>query len=116
MNLRHNSEHDDNGYMSEEVEFDGTPDEARRAFLSTVDPLDDAAAAAGDQPVLQIGMDTPQLTAEMLADCAGKLSPGSQRREFISAAKVAVCSTSRSCASSWLESVRFLVTTHALQT
>ena len=36
----------------------------------------DAAAAAGDQPVLQIGMDTPQLTAEMLADCAGKLSPG----------------------------------------
>ena len=36
----------------------------------------DAAEAAGDQPVLQIGMDTPQLTAEMLADCAGKLSPG----------------------------------------
>ena len=36
----------------------------------------DAAAAAGDQPVLQIGMDTPQLTADMLADCAGKLSPG----------------------------------------
>ena len=36
----------------------------------------DAAAATGGQPVLQIGMDTPQLTAEMLADCAGKLSPG----------------------------------------
>lgn len=36
----------------------------------------DTAAAAGDQPVLQIGMDTPQLTADMLADCAGKLSPG----------------------------------------
>jgi glycosyltransferase A (GT-A) superfamily protein (DUF2064 family) len=36
----------------------------------------DAVAAAGDQPVLQIGMDTPQLTAAMLSDCAGKLSPG----------------------------------------
>lgn len=36
----------------------------------------DAATAAGDRPILQIGMDTPQLTADQLADCAGKLSPG----------------------------------------
>ena len=36
----------------------------------------DAAAAAGPQPVLQIGMDTPQVTAELLTDCAGKLSDG----------------------------------------
>lgn len=35
----------------------------------------DAVAAAGAQPVLQIGMDTPQVTAELLTDCAGKLSP-----------------------------------------
>lgn len=36
----------------------------------------DAAAAAGCGTVFQIGMDTPQLTAELLADCAGKLSSG----------------------------------------
>ncbi len=36
----------------------------------------DAAAAVGDRPILQIGMDTPQLTADLLADCAGKLAPG----------------------------------------
>lgn len=36
----------------------------------------DAAEAAGRAPVFQIGMDTPQLTAELLTDCAGKLSPG----------------------------------------
>lgn len=36
----------------------------------------DAAAATGGQPVLQIGMDTPQVTADLLTDCAGKLSPG----------------------------------------
>lgn len=36
----------------------------------------DAAAAVGAAPVFQIGMDTPQLTAELLTDCAGKLSPG----------------------------------------
>ncbi len=34
----------------------------------------DAVAAAGRQPVLQIGMDTPQVTAELLSDCAAKLS------------------------------------------
>jgi uncharacterized protein len=33
----------------------------------------DAAAAAGGLPVLQIGMDTPQVTAELLADCATAL-------------------------------------------
>jgi glycosyltransferase A (GT-A) superfamily protein (DUF2064 family) len=33
----------------------------------------DAAAAAGPQPVLQIGMDTPQVTAELLACCAETL-------------------------------------------
>jgi uncharacterized protein len=31
------------------------------------------AAAVGGQPVLQIGMDTPQVTAELLADCARRL-------------------------------------------
>jgi rSAM/selenodomain-associated transferase 1 len=30
----------------------------------------DAFSAAGAQPVLQIGMDTPQVTAHLLADCA----------------------------------------------
>jgi glycosyltransferase A (GT-A) superfamily protein (DUF2064 family) len=30
----------------------------------------DAAAAAGGLPVLQIGMDTPQVTADLLAECA----------------------------------------------
>ncbi|MGI9163928.1 MAG: TIGR04282 family arsenosugar biosynthesis glycosyltransferase [Mycobacterium sp.] len=34
------------------------------------------AAAVGAAPVLQIGMDTPQVTAELLTDCAGKLAPG----------------------------------------
>jgi glycosyltransferase A (GT-A) superfamily protein (DUF2064 family) len=33
---------------------------------------EDAAAASG-LPVLQIGMDTPQVTAELLASCAGQL-------------------------------------------
>jgi uncharacterized protein len=33
----------------------------------------DAAAAAGGLPVLQIGMDTPQITAELIADCAATL-------------------------------------------
>jgi glycosyltransferase A (GT-A) superfamily protein (DUF2064 family) len=31
------------------------------------------AAATGHQPVLQIGMDTPQVSAELLADCAQRL-------------------------------------------
>jgi uncharacterized protein len=31
------------------------------------------ADAAGGYPVLQIGMDTPQVTAELLASCAGRL-------------------------------------------
>ena len=34
----------------------------------------DAAAAVGPLPVLQIGMDTPQVTAELLAACAWKVS------------------------------------------
>jgi uncharacterized protein len=34
----------------------------------------DAAAAAGGVPVLQIGMDTPQVTADLLATCAATLS------------------------------------------
>ena len=33
----------------------------------------DAAAAAGPQPVLQIGMDTPQVTAQLIARCAETL-------------------------------------------
>lgn len=33
----------------------------------------DAAAASGGQPVLQIGMDTPQVSAELLAECARQL-------------------------------------------
>jgi uncharacterized protein len=33
----------------------------------------DAAAAAGALPVLQIGMDTPQVTADLLADCGEAL-------------------------------------------
>jgi glycosyltransferase A (GT-A) superfamily protein (DUF2064 family) len=33
----------------------------------------DAAAAAGGLPVLQIGMDTPQVTADLLAECATTL-------------------------------------------
>ncbi len=33
----------------------------------------DAAAAAGGLPVLQIGMDTPQVTAELIAECAREL-------------------------------------------
>jgi glycosyltransferase A (GT-A) superfamily protein (DUF2064 family) len=33
----------------------------------------DAAAAAGDRPILQIGMDTPQVTAELIIDCARAL-------------------------------------------
>jgi glycosyltransferase A (GT-A) superfamily protein (DUF2064 family) len=33
----------------------------------------DAAGAAGPMPVLQIGMDTPQVTAELLAGCAETL-------------------------------------------
>lgn len=33
----------------------------------------DAAAATGDRPVLQIGMDTPQVTGELIADCARTL-------------------------------------------
>jgi glycosyltransferase A (GT-A) superfamily protein (DUF2064 family) len=36
----------------------------------------DAFAAAGGNPVLQIGMDTPQVTAELLTRCAGALSEG----------------------------------------
>ncbi|MCV7298403.1 DUF2064 domain-containing protein [Mycobacterium barrassiae] len=34
----------------------------------------DAAAAAGARPVVQIGMDTPQVSAEMLVECAQQLS------------------------------------------
>jgi len=34
----------------------------------------DAAAAAGLRAVVQIGMDTPQVSAEMLAECAQQLS------------------------------------------
>ena len=34
----------------------------------------DASEAAGGLPVLQIGMDTPQVTAELLADCATALT------------------------------------------
>ena len=34
----------------------------------------DASAATGGLPVLQIGMDTPQVTAGLLADCASALS------------------------------------------
>ncbi|WP_029118026.1 DUF2064 domain-containing protein [Mycobacterium sp. URHB0044] len=34
----------------------------------------DAAAAAGGLPVLQIGMDTPQVTPALLADCAATLT------------------------------------------
>ncbi|BBY17855.1 TIGR04282 family arsenosugar biosynthesis glycosyltransferase [Mycolicibacterium litorale] len=33
----------------------------------------DAAAAVGDQPIIQIGMDTPQVTADLLARCAQTL-------------------------------------------
>jgi len=33
----------------------------------------DASKAFAGRPVLQIGMDTPQVTAELLADCAGRL-------------------------------------------
>jgi glycosyltransferase A (GT-A) superfamily protein (DUF2064 family) len=33
----------------------------------------DASAAAGGLPVLQIGMDTPQVTSDLLADCAATL-------------------------------------------
>ena len=33
----------------------------------------DAAAAAGGLPVLQIGMDTPQVTAQLLAECGREL-------------------------------------------
>jgi uncharacterized protein len=33
----------------------------------------DAAAAAGGLPVLQIGMDTPQVTADLIGDCARDL-------------------------------------------
>lgn len=33
----------------------------------------DAALAAGDYPVLQIGMDTPQVSAELLGHCARRL-------------------------------------------
>lgn len=33
----------------------------------------DAGSGAGGYPVLQIGMDTPQVTAELLADCARQL-------------------------------------------
>ncbi len=33
----------------------------------------DAAAAAGNRTVVQIGMDTPQVSAEMLAECAQEL-------------------------------------------
>ena len=33
----------------------------------------DAATAAGALPVLQIGMDTPQVTAELIAECAREL-------------------------------------------
>lgn len=33
----------------------------------------DAAAAVGDRPILQIGMDTPQVTADLLARCAQTL-------------------------------------------
>jgi glycosyltransferase A (GT-A) superfamily protein (DUF2064 family) len=33
----------------------------------------DAAAAVGGLPVLQIGMDTPQVTAELIGDCAREL-------------------------------------------
>lgn len=36
----------------------------------------DTATAAGAQPVLQIGMDTPQVSVDLLTDCAGKLSTG----------------------------------------
>lgn len=38
----------------------------------------DAAAAVG-LPVLQIGMDTPQVTDELIAECARELSPASGR-------------------------------------
>ncbi len=34
----------------------------------------DAAAAAGNRTVVQIGMDTPQVSAEMLTECAQELS------------------------------------------
>jgi uncharacterized protein len=33
----------------------------------------DTAVAVGQRPVLQIGMDTPQVTAELLTDCARRL-------------------------------------------
>lgn len=33
----------------------------------------DAAAAVGDRPILQIGMDTPQVTADLLTRCAHTL-------------------------------------------
>jgi glycosyltransferase A (GT-A) superfamily protein (DUF2064 family) len=33
----------------------------------------DAAAAAGGLPVLQIGMDTPQVTAELIGECGREL-------------------------------------------
>lgn len=33
----------------------------------------DAAAAVGDQPIVQIGMDTPQVTADLLTRCAQTL-------------------------------------------
>lgn len=33
----------------------------------------DAAHATGDRPILQIGMDTPQVTAELIAQCSQQL-------------------------------------------
>jgi len=36
----------------------------------------DARSAAGERPVLQIGMDTPQVTGELLAGCARRLLQG----------------------------------------
>jgi hypothetical protein len=39
----------------------------------------DAAEAAGGLPVLQIGMDTPQVTADLISECARELSPASGR-------------------------------------
>jgi uncharacterized protein len=37
----------------------------------------DAAAVDGHHPVLQIGMDTPQVSVELLGDCAGRLAESS---------------------------------------
>ncbi|MCX2933196.1 DUF2064 domain-containing protein [Mycobacterium sp. CVI_P3] len=48
---------------------DGFADRLANAHL-------DAATSAGRQPVLQIGMDTPQVSAELLADCARRLLAG----------------------------------------